>query len=256
MRYVRQCRDTFIRRFNNVGYITNQLTKHDRNYNESGADFLDLISREPKEIDTIVKELLLNYKDISFEELKLDFLEFVQDLERDWFLVTGNSLQEIESKEPSFSYKSENAKTAIYNFTNPDKKDVLTDSSDFFYEEFHENPRIFGLQIEATSRCNERCIHCYIPNKKKDNGNDIELSLILRVLDEAKEMGTLQLTLSGGELFMHKDIAIILRYARKNDFSISILSNLPPLNNLMYCNYVSRLFMKATNGWQIFYVTY
>jgi radical SAM protein with 4Fe4S-binding SPASM domain len=54
----------------------------------------------------------------------------------------------------------------------------------------------------------------------------MELSLILRVLDEAKEMGTLQLTLSGGELFMHKDVATILYHAQKNDFSISILSNL------------------------------
>lgn len=223
---LRQTKDTFIRRFGNIGYITNQLSKHDRNYNETGADFLDKISREPKEIDQIVKELLQVYQDISFDELKTDFIEFVEDLEISGYIVTGDTPDVLCTKEPTFSYKMENPKTILYDFTHPDKKDILTDSSDLLYSEFHKEPRIFGLQIEVSSRCNERCIHCYIPNVKKDEGFDIDLALILRVMDEAKEMGTLQITLSGGELFMHKDIGVILHYARKNDFLIGILSNL------------------------------
>ena len=223
---IRQTKDTFIRRFVNIGYISNQLTKHDLNFNETGADFLEQISREPKTVDTIVNEILPLYQDISFEELKADFTEFVQDLENSGFVITGNSVEELNGKEPTFSYQMANPKTELYDFTNPDKKEVLTDSLEFFYEEFHKVPQIFGLQIEVTARCNERCIHCYIPNAKKDGGKDMELALILRVLDETKEMGTLQVTLSGGELFMHKEIASILRHARKNDFSISILSNL------------------------------
>lgn len=228
---IRQTKDSFIRTFGTIGYITNQLTKHDLNFNETGADFLKQISREPKEIDLIVQELLPLYHDVSFEELKADFIEFVMDLETSGFLITGNTVEEINLKEPSFSYQMANPKTALYDFSNPDKKDVLTESSEFFYEEFHKAPQIFGLQIEVTSRCNERCIHCYIPNQKKDEGSDMELSLIMRVLDEAKEMGTLQVTLSGGELFMHKEIAEILRHARKKDFSISILSNLALLKD-------------------------
>lgn len=223
---LRQTKNTFIRRYGDIGYITNQLTKHDRNYNETGADFLDAISREPKEIDAIVRDLVKLYKDISFEEMKADFIEFVKDLEKDGYVVTGNTEGELDKKEPSFSYEMENPKTSIYNFGSPENKEILTDSSEFFYEEFHKNPRIFGMQIEVSSRCNERCIHCYIPNAKKDEGKDIELSLIARVMDEAKEMGTLSLTLSGGELFMHPEIEPILRHARKNDFVISILSNL------------------------------
>lgn len=223
---IRQTKDTFIRRFSNIGYITNQITKQDLNFNETGADFLDQISRVPKEISEIVEELMSIYQEISIGELNVDFIEFVRDLEKQGFIISGNTPEELDSKEPSFNYQMANPKTALYNFTNPDKKDILTDSSEFFYEEFHKEPRIFGLQIEVTSRCNERCIHCYIPNQKKDSGKDMELALILRVLDEAKEMGTLQVTMSGGELFMHKDIDVILRHARKNDFVISILSNL------------------------------
>ena len=223
---IRQTKDTFIRRYGNIGYITNQLTKHDLNFNETGADFLDQICRLPKDTDAIVNELLPLYQGISFKELKADFIEFVVDLENSGFVVTGETVEELNRKEPSFNYRMANPKTELYDFTNPDKKNVLTDSSEFFYEEFHKAPQIFGLQIEVSSRCNERCIHCYIPNTKKDEGEDMKLETILRVLDEAKEMGTLQVTLSGGEMFMHKEIGAILRHARKNDFVSNILSNL------------------------------
>ncbi len=132
MKFIRQTKDTFIRCYETIGYITNQLTKHDRNYNETGADFLEKINRDPKDIDIIVRELLPLYEDISFEELKTDFVEFVEDLENNGFVITGNTPEEITAKEPSFSYKLENPKTALYDFTNPDKKDILTDSSEFF----------------------------------------------------------------------------------------------------------------------------
>lgn len=227
---LKQTRDTFIRRFGNIGYITNQLTKHDLNFNETGADFLEQITRNPRKIDEIVYKLLSLYEDVSFAELKSDFLEFVANLEKQGFVVTGNSAEELDLKEPTFNYKMANPKTSLYDFTNPDKKEILSDSSEFFYDEFQKEPRIFGLQIEVSSRCNERCIHCYIPNTKKDDGEDMKLETILRVMDEAKEMGTLQVTLSGGELFMHKEIGTILRHARKNDFVINILSNLVLLN--------------------------
>ncbi|MEI7594144.1 MAG: radical SAM protein [Bacteroidota bacterium] len=228
---IRQTKNTFIRRYGDIGYITNQLTKHDLNYNETGADFLDQISREPKEIDAIVNDLIKLYKDISFDEMKTDFLEFIQFLENDGYVLTGYSKEGLDSKEPSFSYSLENPKTALYNFGTIENKDILTDSSEFFYEEFHKSPRIFGLQIEVSSRCNERCIHCYIPNAKKDEGIDIDFAMITRVMDEAKKMGTLSITLSGGELFMHPEIDKILRHARKNDFAISILSNLVLIND-------------------------
>ena len=228
---IRQTKDTFIRRFGSIGYIANQLTKHDLNFNETGADFLDRISRKPKELDLIIDELLPLYYDISQEELKADFLDFALDLEKQGFIVTGNSIEELNSKEPSFNYQMENPKTTLYDFTNPDKNEITTESSEYFYEEFHKEPRIFGLQIEVSSRCNERCIHCYIPNQKKDDGTDMPIETILHVLDEAKDMGTLQVTLSGGELFMHKQIDVILRHARKNDFMISILSNLVLLSD-------------------------
>ena len=83
-----------------------------------------------------------------------------------------------------------------------------------------------SIQFELTSRCNERCIHCYIPNDKKNHGFDMPLSKVKSILDEFAEMGGIHVTLSGGEAFLHKDIVEIVKYCREKDLMISILSNL------------------------------
>lgn len=44
-------------------------------------------------------------------------------------------------------------------------------------------------------------------------------------------MGTLSVTLSGGECMLHPDFIPILKHARKNDFIISVLSNLTLLTD-------------------------
>lgn len=228
---IRQTKDTFIRRYGSIGYISNQLTRHDRNYDETGAIFLEQLSRNPKTISSIVTDLSKLFNDVSNDELNSDFIEFAKDLEKNNFVVIGNSEIELNSKEPSFTYKNGNPKTSTYNFATSENTNILTDSADFFYEEFHKNPKIFGFQIELTSRCNERCIHCYIPDSKKNEGVDMDLDLIHKVLDEARKMETLQLTISGGEPFLHKEINHVLTYARKKDFSITILSNLTLVND-------------------------
>ena len=70
---------------------------------------------------------------------------------------------------------------------------------------------IYALQFELSSRCNERCIHCYIPNEKKNVGFDMPTAKVKSILDEFAAMGGIHVTLSGGEAFMHKDIIEIAR---------------------------------------------
>jgi radical SAM protein with 4Fe4S-binding SPASM domain len=59
----------------------------------------------------------------------------------------------------------------------------------------------------------------------------LETPLIEKVLHQLAEMGTLGLTLSGGEVFLHPDVEKILQLACQLDFSISILSNLTPMKS-------------------------
>lgn len=228
---VRQSKNTFIRTTDHYGYITNQLTRHDRTYDEAGADLLRQISREPRSVDDIVSRLMELYEDADFEEVKKDFMEFVESLAKDKFLVVGNSIEELDSKDEDFTYSVEIPKTLADNFYQITDEKVTENTQDFFLEEVQGRPLISSLQFELSSRCNERCIHCYIPNDKKNHGFDMPTTKVKSILDEFAAMGGIHVTLSGGEAFLHKDIIEIARYCREKDLKISILSNLIALKD-------------------------
>ncbi len=229
---VRQSKNTFIRFIGEKGYITNQMTRHDRNYNETGADFLREINRMPQEVDDIVNRLQSIYGDsINREELMSDFIDFVRDLDNHLFLVSGESTDELDAKDLDFSYSMENPKTLVDDFVQITEQHVGENTQDYMLEATQRQPHLNAIQFELTSRCNERCIHCYIPNKKKDLGQDMSFEKVKTVIDEFAEMGGLHVTLSGGEVFMHKDIIEIIKYCREKDMMITVLSNLIALKD-------------------------
>lgn len=239
---VRQSKNTFIRFIGEKGYITNQMTRHDRNYNETGADFLREISRQPQDVEDIVNRLQILYgNSIGHEELKADFMDFVQDLDKHLFIVSGDTLEELDAKDLDFSYSMENPKTLVDDFTQITEQHVGENTQDYMLEATQRKPRLNAIQFELTSRCNERCIHCYIPNAKKNAGGDMPIEKVFSIIDEFAEMGGLHVTLSGGEVFMHKDVIRIMQYCREKDMMISILSNLIALKD------VQIPFIKAAN---------
>lgn len=177
MMLVRLSKNSFVRFFNGEAYITNQLTRYDRTYNETGIDFLSQIDRTPKLIDDCIKSLINLYGDsVDPEELRLDFLSFVKDLSNHLFLITGESAEELDSKDIDFSYSLDNPKTLIEDFTQETIQKVTECTQDHNLDSVQRSPHLLGIQFELTSRCNERCIHCYIPNGKKNAGRDMPLS--------------------------------------------------------------------------------
>ena len=195
---LRQTKNTFIRCADDYGYITNQLLRHDRTYDEYGADLLKQISREPQSVDDIVDRLLKVYEDVDRQTLFNDFMEFATDLVEHKFLIMGETPEELDSKDDEFTYDIEIPKTLAYDFTQTAKQDVKENTQDFFLEHVQKTPRLLSLQFELTSRCNERCIHCYIPNDKKNTGKDMPKEKVFSIIDEFAEMGGLHVTLSGG----------------------------------------------------------
>jgi radical SAM protein with 4Fe4S-binding SPASM domain len=79
------------------------------------------------------------------------------------------------------------------------------------------------VSIELTWCCNFRCRHCYIPDLNAADG--VSTPRLLELLDELAEMGTLFLTLTGGEPLIRRDWEIIARRARELGFQITFLSN-------------------------------
>jgi len=79
------------------------------------------------------------------------------------------------------------------------------------------------VSIELTHHCNFRCRHCFIPDFKAPDRLTTER--ILTLLDELVEMGTLGLTLTGGELLLRPDWLRIARRARRLGFALRLFTN-------------------------------
>lgn len=229
--YIRQSINSYIRTTPKYGYITNQLTRHDRMYDDYGADWLREISRVPQIVDDIISRLMLLYKNVDYSTLKEDFICFAKSLARDGFVVMGETIEDLDSKDLIFSYKLDNPKTFINDYYQVTEEFVTENTQDYFLNEVQGSPLIHTLQFELSSRCNERCIHCYIPNEKKNRGFDMPTKKVESILDEFAAMGGIHVTLSGGEAFLHKDLIEIAKYCRKKDLIISILSNLISLKD-------------------------
>jgi len=80
----------------------------------------------------------------------------------------------------------------------------------------------FGVQLDLTYRCNERCVHCYLDH---DDHGEMTTAEIKRLLDEMADAGVFILTLSGGEIFVRKDFFEILEYARQLTFCVKLKTN-------------------------------
>ncbi|MCF8391507.1 MAG: PqqD family peptide modification chaperone, partial [Bacteroidales bacterium] len=204
MKFFRQTKDTFVRIFDEMGYVTNQLTWQDRIFEETGRDFLSVLKREVQEVNQAVNILSNIYKEIPFNEIHNDFVLFLRDLENDGFILTGDTLSEIDEAEPSFTYNYRVDK--INNLHDETLKMNITSTEDYLYQFHKKKPTLFAIQFELTSKCNERCVHCYIPNSKKDTAFSLDYLTLIKTLEEASKMNVLSITLSGGEPFLYKEI--------------------------------------------------
>ena len=84
---------------------------------------------------------------------------------------------------------------------------------------YAKGSRLLSLHMDLIYSCDLDCCHCYLDDKRTDALTTDE---ILETLDQARQMGALKLTLSGGELFLRKDLFTILEYARKSRFYIKL----------------------------------
>jgi len=220
--------DTFIRIYDDIGYITNKSDFSDRVVSQSGAVFLSVLSRYPQEFDDLVKKIIEKFIGIDKNTVKADAKYFYEMLETDGFIISGKTSHECEQKDTRFSYKLLEPKTIKTDFS-PKIMRTNKSTQEFLEEHFKEKPHLMALQIELTSKCNEKCVHCYIPYENRTT--DITPELFYDVLNQCKAMGVLNLTLSGGEPMMHKNFSEFLRKCKEYDFSVNILSNLTLLND-------------------------
>jgi radical SAM protein with 4Fe4S-binding SPASM domain len=224
----RQKFDTFIRIYDDVGYIVSKSNYSDRVTDTSGTVLLKALSRTPKSLQDLTSEISKTFIGVDNATLQKDAQEFYAILEQDGFIVSGENEAELARKDTRFSYSALAPKTMKKDFS-PIIRRAQKSTQEYLEEHFKDKPHLTSLQIELSSRCNERCVHCYIPHENKIS--DIDPALFYDVLDQCRDMGVLNLTLSGGEPMMHKNFCDFLRRAKEYDFSLNVLSNLTLLND-------------------------
>lgn len=79
-----------------------------------------------------------------------------------------------------------------------------------------------SCHLDLTYNCNLDCIHCYIV---KENRREMKTSEIINIIDQLADLGTLYLSLSGGEIFIRDDFFEIAEYARDRHFALNVFTN-------------------------------
>ena len=230
MLYYKQKFDTFIRNYDGLGYITSIGLFNDRVVNESGSAFLMALSRKPQTLDQLIDKILPVFIGVDRTTVTSDAQEFFDQLVVDGFLTKGETEEECETADKRFSYKSFEPKTIRQDFS-PAIQRADKDSQTFLEKYFTDKPYLTSFQIELTSRCNERCVHCYIPHENKLY--DLKPELYYSVLNQLSKMNVLHITLSGGEPMLHPQFIDFLKANQAYDFSVTILSNLTLLTDEM-----------------------
>lgn len=144
--------------------------------------------------DTV--EIISKEYGVTIEQVYADFKEFLRE-------ITMRFLIEESFDGPKLSSDDMVSQDSIYNYM---AKAVLP----------------FSATIEIIDRCNLNCVHCYRGEPQKTYWN---IQTWSRVLDELKSLGTLHLTITGGEPFAHPDIIEMLEIANEKGFVISIQTN-------------------------------
>lgn len=79
-----------------------------------------------------------------------------------------------------------------------------------------------SVHVDLTYRCNERCVHCYLDH---DDHGEMDFADVASLLDQLAGAGTLFLVLSGGEIFLRRDLLAIVEHARRRRFSTTLKTN-------------------------------
>lgn len=185
---------------------------------KSAAVMLNVLNKTPQHIDNIVEKLLSIFVDVESDELKKDTAEFFDMFVEAGFLSRGESFEECNNTDITNIDICESTETAVPIVSSDCSKNFL-----------NQNDLLRSLHIEIANECNERCVHCYIPHEYKTKS--IDPTLFYRTVEEGRNMNIINVTLSGGEPLLHKDIIDFLKRCRELDLSVNILTNLTLLSN-------------------------
>ena len=85
-----------------------------------------------------------------------------------------------------------------------------------------EDKRLYSLMLVMLTKCNAKCVHCYIP-EHQDYGMDTYR--VKGIIKQARDLGAFNVTFNGGECLLRKDLLELVSYARSLYMRVFIMSN-------------------------------
>lgn len=96
--------------------------------------------------------------------------------------------------------------------------------SDYNKELWQENRQPLSVTFELTSKCNFRCVHCYLGTHRSEK-DALSTEQIEGILNQLSDAGLLFVTFTGGECLIRDDFIDIYMYAKRLGFMIGIFTN-------------------------------
>lgn len=87
------------------------------------------------------------------------------------------------------------------------------------YAPFMKAPHRIDLMISSMTKngkwhCNQKCLHCYAAGQAQAEVTELTTDSWKKIIDKCKEIGIPQLTFTGGEPTMRKDLVELIEYAK------------------------------------------
>ena len=202
--------------------IYNLISKSSIFADEIAYVFLSSLSYEPQNINEVSKKILRHFKNVDLNQVINDATEYFDSLVSVGILSKGRTEDECFSNRVVFSYEHQHEiRQRFESFKHADE-DIFSQIRP------QRNIQLKNLHIELTSKCNERCIHCYIPHEQKTT--DMSMNTFNKLFEEIKSIGIKSVILSGGECMMHPFFLDILKHFKAENIHVTILTNLTLLN--------------------------
>ena len=107
---MRLARQTYVRQYGEFTYLFGKVTAFDQVFRSAGP-FFSHITREPKDRNVIIDEIVADYVDAPRDVIEKDFDEFFAPLIEKKVILAGESASELNAQEPFFTYDCDDPKT-------------------------------------------------------------------------------------------------------------------------------------------------
>lgn len=183
-----------------------------------GSIFYSQLRDEYRNVDEIARILTAIFTGVSYEVLLDDATSFYQELASKGFI---ECVENIDSGKSSNYFSYENYEPCII--------EAEINAPVEYKEVFTGEYSLTRVHVDISSRCNENCVHCYIPVECKRGMMDEDM--FDKVLNQCVDMKIINITLSGGEPMLNPHLKSFLTKCSEANLSINILSNLTCLSD-------------------------